>query len=204
MTLPGEAKHTLAYDLADRQTTYAPPGGTSAIRRYAADGALLESEVAGTGATAFTLDATTGRPTSVTSPSGTVTTQFTDATPRPSRLTHQPAGGGVAEVSTFTYDGPFTTAVSATGSAPATYAFEYSGPGLRLGRTRFTSGTDVDVTELAYDTDGLLTKYEPFTFTRGGPGGAASRVSDGTIDHTTTHGGPSTRHTRVGASEIFA
>jgi RHS repeat-associated protein len=107
-----------------------------------------------------------------------------DPTNRVAQIGQTPTVGPTQEL-TYTYDGSLVSGLTATGAAPAQVSYAFDNNFLTTSMN-LTSGTDTIQTTLAHDRDGLLSGFGPFTFTRGGPGGALSQISDGTVS--TTYG----------------
>ena len=97
-------------------------------------------------------------------------------------------GGGASEDLAFSFDGGLVSGVAWTGAAAGNFAYAYDAS-RRPTLLKLTSGADTLQTALAYDRDGLLTGYGPFTITRGGPAGAASSVGDGTLAESLSYDG---------------
>jgi RHS repeat-associated protein len=201
------ATHMLAHDSLDRLTGYTPPAGAQATRRYLADGALDETAVDGARAARYSYQAS-GRPLAIQSPEATLEFEYEDGDPttRPHRLVRRPTADRPSQALGYGYDGGLLTSSTASGPASATYAYTYAGADAALSRIDVSSGADSFSTNLAFDADGLLTHAGPFDFTRAGPAGSTSKISDGTDEIAigfNSRGKIDTRTQRVSGHAVF-
>ncbi len=177
--MPSGATHALGYDAVNRETSYAPPGSAPFTFTYDVDGRLTSSTLPGGRSETRTYDAA-GRLTGIDDGDAAVTVGYGATHPGAVKTLTRTPDVGPAQTVTFTYDGFLVDAIDTTGVAPGHFAYDYDGA-FRLSHTTFTSGLDdVDIPR-ADDADRHLAALGPFTFTRGGPGGAPTAVGDGTL-----------------------
>ena len=113
-----------------------------------------------------------------------------------------PRSPGAGQSISFTYAGGYVTGLDWSGVATGTYTYTY-GANTRL--TGITLDADPKIT-LGYDADGLLTQDGPFVFTRGGPRGNPTVVSDGTFTGTyayDSHAAFSGRGAAVAGQDLY-
>lgn len=158
---PGNAPETWIHDLDRRQTGHARPMGRSESRTFD----------------------TGGRPATIASPESTVSMQYTDSTDRPASTTRTPSGPGLglSQEVAFSYDGSLPTAIDFLGLASEGRYTYTPDDNQFLTQTRLDSGGQSSTLDVSRDADGLITGLGPFTWDRSGPGGAVSRISDGTM-----------------------
>ena len=181
VTMPSGAVHTLSYTPIDLPGSYTPPANAPYTRTYNVDTAFTALGLPGGRTVTHAYDAG-GRPQSVTSVEAAVTFTYGagDHTDRVADITRTPVGGGGAQQLTFAYDGDLVTKVEFAGVATGRFDVTHDNEFLPVS-VMLTSGADTVSTALTWDGDRLLTGAGPFTITRTGPGGAPTRVDDGTF-----------------------
>jgi RHS repeat-associated protein len=178
-TMPSGTEHALGYTARDLLQSYAPPGNPGDERVYDAEKAPLSRTLPGGRVLSNTFDAG-GRVTATTYPEAALEFTYPGACcGQPERVTRTPVGGPAQGIA-YGYDGSLITDLTWSGIAVGRYEYAYDTYPF-LSAIRFSSGTDAVETPFAWNGDGMATGYGPFTLTRGGPGGALSRVADGTL-----------------------
>jgi RHS repeat-associated protein len=187
VVMPNGATHRLEYTATGEEASYAPPGNPSYATTYDLDRMVDLLTLPGGRSVEVSYDSG-GRVAGAGSPEASVLLGYEDATDRVSRLMRSPSGGGSAQGLGLSYDGDVLTTISFTGRAEGRFEFAYD-----LDRSpssvRLASGAESFDTSLVRDDDGLLTQEGPYALTRGGPGGAVSRIADGVLDETTGYDG---------------
>jgi RHS repeat-associated protein len=178
--LPNSASHTLEYTPVDLDASYTPPNGGSHQRTYNLDRQVTEISFPGGGIRSQSYD-TSGRLTGLSDMSGLTTFGYANADPteRVATIGHIPVAGPL-QMLAYSYNGPFITAMNATGVSPAQVSYSYNA-NFFMTTMNLASGANGIWTAVTRDGDGLLTGFGPFTFTPGGPGGALSQISDGSL-----------------------
>ena len=175
--LPSGASHTLAYTPIDRDAAYTPPGNGSYLRTHNVDRQLTRTTLPGGRFTDQSYD-TLGRVNGLSFAEGAAGFEYLagDLTDRVARITNTAAIGPAQDIA-YSYNGGLISGMTATGAAPAAVSYTYDNNYFPTAMN-LTSGADTVSSALLWDTDGLVTGFGPFTFTRGGPKGAVSRISD--------------------------
>lgn len=178
-TMPSGKVHAFSFDASGRPTAFAPPLTGAGYRQAWNDDNALELFTFPSGAKRDPGYDAAGRETSTDYGAESDAIAFAAGEERPSTLTRTP-DGGAAQTLKLSYDGLLPTAFEQSGPADARFDFT-TGPELQLTSTSLTSGADSATTAFAYDDDGRLTTYGPFTLTHAGGGGAVSAMADGTL-----------------------
>jgi RHS repeat-associated protein len=183
VTMPNGSVHSLTSTLLDQTASYTPPGNASYTWSYDLDRALTAQTLPGGRAIANTFDAG-GRVTGENYAEAALLYAYapSDPTSRVSTIQRTPLGGPAQDL-LFTYNGELVSRMTVNGAAAAQYDYIYDNRFLPTSLRLVSSPVTVTL-PLTWDADRLPTGYGPFTLTRGGPGGALSRVSDGTLNLT--------------------
>jgi RHS repeat-associated protein len=179
VTMPNGAVHALAYTSTNDPSSYAPPGNAAYTTVYNSDGSPISTTLPGGRTETHTYDGG-GRPTGMSYPEANTSWSYTGNSDQITGLSHT-AGGGTPETLGYSYDGGLVTQLAVGGTATAQYSYTYDSS-FRLSHMTLASGADTIDTAITRDVDGLLTGFGPFTVSRGGPGGAASNIEDGTMN----------------------
>jgi RHS repeat-associated protein len=204
MTNPDGKVHAFGFDDADRPTAFTPPLSGAGYRQAFNDDNALELFTFPSGAKRDPGYNAAGLETSTDYGAEGDAIAFAAGEERPSTLTRTPDGGS-AQTLKLSHDGLLPTASEQDGPAGARYEFT-AGPELRLTSASLTSGADSATTAFAYDDDGRLTTYGPFTLVRGGGAGAVSALEDGTLAASYGYdaaGRPSKRKLALGADTPY-
>ena len=118
-----------------------------------------------------------GRLTDTVYPEAIVRLTYGDTTDRVKSLVRAPIGGGTSAQLDFTYDGTLVTGRTFTGVTTGRFTYTYDN-NFFIKQIDLASGSNSVVTPITRDADGLVTGYGSFTFTRSGPAGAVSQLSD--------------------------
>lgn len=203
--MPNGEEHTMAYSSVDLLSSYVPPGGPSQDWTYDADRFLQSHTFAGGHSEVSGYDPGR-RLASTTSPEATVGFEYHGATERLMNAVRTPSGQGGPETVSYTYDGSLVTGADFAGpTATAAYTYTYD-ENLFLTGVGLVSGADTVSTDVIRDDDGLITSVGRFAWTRGGPGGVISRISDSSFAFDQgfdTLGRVSTRSAAVAAAPIY-
>src|SRR5205823_53223 len=93
--------------------------------------------------------------------------------------------GSSAEL-VFAYDGAQPTRATWSGAVQGQFNYTYDN-NFFLTAMQLVANADNVQTPFLRDREGLLTGYGPFTFSRGGPTGALSQISDASLAATFTY-----------------
>ncbi|MDP9351424.1 MAG: hypothetical protein M3P51_07790, partial [Chloroflexota bacterium] len=180
ITMPNGSRHDLAYTGLNQAAAYSPHGNAPYARAYNADRQLTGVGLPGGRTVDNTYDAG-GRPVGESYAEAAVAYSYgaSDPTERVSGITRTPTSGAGAAEMVLSYDGDLVKELSNSGATQGTYSYTYDSNNW-LTAMNLSSGSDTVNTALSRDRDGLLLGYGPFTLTRGGPGGAPSRISGDT------------------------
>jgi RHS repeat-associated protein len=174
--LPSGAAHALGYTAINLDAFYTPPGNASYLRTFNVDRQLTSMTLPAGRTTAQSYDAA-GRVSGMTYPEAvTAFAYLTGATDQVGNIAYTPTTGPAQSIA-YTYNGGLISGTIATGVAPAQVSYSYNND-FFLTSMNLSSGAATVQINLLWDNDGLLTGFGPFTFTRGGPGGALSQISD--------------------------
>lgn len=176
ITMPNGVAHKLGYTVIDQNSDYAPPSNLPYAWQYSLDREWTSTILPG-GRTVNAAYDTGGRPTGIVFPEASVGFLYNDKTDRISSLVRTPAAGGAAQQIGFTYDGSLVTSRAFSGAANGKFAYTYDN-NFFLKQIVTTSGSNTVTTPIMRDADGLVTAFGPFSFTRGGPAGAVSKIND--------------------------
>jgi RHS repeat-associated protein len=194
LTMPSGAVHEFTSTPGGKPNTYRPPGAPAAYDNdYDLDGAATTFTRPSGAVQRNTYDA--GRKIGASwTEAGGATPALSDAFAYPGegaedRLssTTRTVAGGPTQTRTFAYDGFLQTSLELAGAASGSFTFTYGDGDFLPDRERLELGDGTTLeTALAHDEDELITSFGPFTFTRGGPAGALSKITDGalTVDYT--------------------
>ncbi|HEX2046505.1 MAG TPA: RHS repeat-associated core domain-containing protein [Acidimicrobiales bacterium] len=180
LTMPNGAEHRLAYDSMNLRSEYRAPGNGPEAWVHDLDRRLTTHTRPGGRSQVRTFDPG-GRIDGTTTPEASTATAYSDGTDRASGATRTPSAVGMGEEVGFSYDGALLTSIDFRGPASlGRYSYSHDDNGL-VRQARFDSGGQSFTFDVGRDGDGLVTAFGPFTWARGGPGGAVSRVSGGTL-----------------------
>lgn len=174
--LPSGDVHTISYSKTGLATGYTPPGSTTFTYGFNKDKARTTYTLPGDRSQTLDYD-TVGRLTGITFDEAELDFTYTDETERVSTITRTPAQGTGSQAIAYGYDGDLVTSIAYTGPANGQYTYRY-GNGFMLSSIKLDNGPELAISR---DRDGLITGYGPFTITRGGPEGAPSQITDGTL-----------------------
>ena len=179
---------------------YTAPNGAEYGSSWTTDRERAGNSVTGRQAQAFTRKAD-GALESLDFGEGTLAYADTPAG-LPESVTRTAKDGGATQSLKMDYDGVLLAGVTATGAANGT--FEYAWTADHLLDEIKVDGTAIDV---ARDEDGLMTKYGPFSFTLGGPGGEQTAITGPSgmtvaIEHDDA-GRIKSRTHKAGASQLY-
>ena len=184
ITMPSGAIHGLGYTVINQAKNYTPPANPAYEWDYNLDqdwtGVLLPG---GRRVDAGYDDG--GRSTALVYPEAAIGYYYDDATNRIKSIVRT-AGSVALQTLSFTYDGALVTGESFVGVANGNFTFTYDN-NFFLTQMQLASGSDSVVTPLTRDPDGLVTGFGPFTFTRQGPAGAVSQISDPVMNIAVTY-----------------
>jgi RHS repeat-associated protein len=118
-------------------------------------------------------------------------------------VTRTPKGAGPAQKLESAYDGVLLSSLTASGAANGTFTYQWTDDHLLDGLTVEGEAIDID-----RDDDGLMTKYGPFAFTRGGPNGEETAIAGGPgslrVDvELDDHGRIESRTHKLGATQLY-
>ncbi len=207
VTMPDGAVHELGYTAIDQSQSYAPPENAAYERTYDKDRALTKFQLPGGREMVFSYDEA-GRVTGIKSGAAAVLDEEASAfnymgfTDRIANIGRSRDGNINLQNYSYNYDGALITGMAASGDISGSYQYRYDNTLKLVGRTL----NDDPEFVLAYDDDGLLTKYGDFTIQHEGPLGATSRMSDGvfTTAYTyDTYGRTTGRSTLVAGENIY-
>ncbi|HVK83620.1 MAG TPA: RHS repeat-associated core domain-containing protein [Kofleriaceae bacterium] len=180
VVMPNGKTHALAFSAAGRDLSYTPPeSSTSLSWTYDPDGAWTGSTLPD-GTTLSASYDTAGRASGRGYSSGTAAYGYADSTTRITSINKTPAMGTAQQIG-LTYDAELVTAMSWSGVANGQFTYAYDDRTLLSGVT-LSSGSVTSQIATTYDNDGLVTQRGPFTFTRSGPMGGVSQISDSVLD----------------------
>jgi RHS repeat-associated protein len=200
VTMPSNSAHNLTYTAVDQRATYTPPGGSAYSWIYDKDKELTRADLPGSVSQTYTLDAG-GRSTGTSYPGASTSFAYSDVTNRVTVISHTATLGGTQSIN-LTYAGENVTAVNWSGVATGQYAYSHGNDLLLKGITLDTNPQIV----IARDADGLVTQYGSFAFTRNGPRGAITQISDGKLTATygyNTLGNFSGRSSSVAGNSLY-
>jgi RHS repeat-associated protein len=174
---PSGASHVLAYSAIDLDTSYTPPGNGSYLRTYNVDRQLTRTTLPAGRFTDQGYD-TLGRVNGLSYAEGTIGFDYlaADLTDRVAGITNTPVTGPAQNIA-YSYTGSLISGMIATGAAPAQVSYSYDNNFFPTAMN-LVSGADSVSSALLWDKDGLVKGFGPFTFTRGGPSGVVSQISD--------------------------
>ncbi len=187
VVLPSGASHALGYTPINLDASYTPPNNGSYVKSFNVDRELESITLPGGRTTTQGYDAL-DRVSGLTYPEGVIGFQYqaNDLTDRVGLISNTPAPGfGPEQNIAYAYNGQLITGMTATGVAPAQVAYTYDNNFFPTAMN-LSSGADTLSSPVAWNNDGQITAFGPFTFTRSGPAGALSQISDGTA--TTNYG----------------
>ncbi len=161
ITPPSRPAHAFGYDPVSDVSLYTPPalvsGATPTAYVYDGDHRLTTVTRPDHQTIALAYDGA-GRLAAVTTPAGAATYAYGTLDGKLQSIT-APAGGGAIS---YTYDGPLTTGITATGPAPGTIKLAYDqaadGSSNFWVTSRTINGDASGAVSFAYDNDGLLTQ----------------------------------------------
>jgi RHS repeat-associated protein len=161
LTPPSRPTHTFDHDFVDDLTSYTPPaivqGPVASSYAYADKDHLLTTVTRPDQQTIVLGYDPAGRVASVTTPTGAIGYGYSATDGKLTSIT-APGGGTLS----YTYDGPLTTGVTATGSAPGSvqYAYDRAADGSSNFwlTSRTLDGDQAAAVQFSYDNDGLLTQ----------------------------------------------
>jgi RHS repeat-associated protein len=199
ITMPSGAVHGLGYNKVNLDNAYVPPNNPAYAIGYNLDREWTRTALPSGRAIDGAYD-NGGRLRDVTYPEGAVALTYFDNTDRVGTLTRVAATG--SQAIDFSYDGFLTTRMAFSGVATGEYRYAFD-------NNFWMTGVALDNvwTTLARDNDGLLTRYGPFTITRGGPAGAPSNLTDNTLNVSYTYdssGRLATRTHTVAAIPVYS
>ena len=174
--MPSGDTHSVTFTSRNRPSGYIPPGNDGFTENYNLDGQLTRRVLASGPELNNSFDGG-GRLSGIIYPEASVSFSYLGNTSRIDTMTRTPTGGGSAQQITNSYDGAYQTAASYSGFANADFDYSFNDL-LFLSGIQMTSGADIVNTLVEHDEDGLVTGFGPFTFARGGPGGALNKVTD--------------------------
>jgi len=180
ITMPSGAVHNLGYTSIDQGSDYTPPGNSPYGWQYSLDREWTKTILPGGRNVDASYDSG-GRLTDILYPEASVSFQYNDKTERISNIVRSPAGGGATQQLAYIYDGNLVTGRTFTGAANGQFSYTYDNNFL-LKQINLASGSNSVATPITRDADGFVTGYGPFTFTRGGPGGSVTGISDAVSD----------------------
>ncbi len=176
ITMPNGAIQGMTYTATNLLASYEPPLGASTLQSYDLDMRLTRATLP-SGKTVDAAYASSGRLTRRSYAEATVDFSYGEGIGQLATMTRTPLSGEAAQSLAYTYDGRLVKTLAFAG--PATGRFTY-----RYDPNFFLQGVQLDASPemtLAYDADGMVTRFGPFTWTRGGPQGATSRITDSVL-----------------------
>ncbi|MCP4001441.1 MAG: hypothetical protein GY727_11085, partial [Gammaproteobacteria bacterium] len=183
--MPSGNTHNMGYTKRNRLSSYIPPNNTGFAGYYNLDGQLTQRVLA-SGRKANNSFDSSGRWTGVSYPEATISLTYLGNTKRVETFTNTPGSGGTAQQITYAYDGGYQTGVSFSGIANADFYYSIDN-NLFISGITLQSSSDTIQTVVTRDDDDLITGFGPFTFGRGGPGGALNQISDSALILALTH-----------------
>jgi RHS repeat-associated protein len=176
VAMPSGSVHALGYDSWNLPAAYTAPGNATMSTARDLDGERASVTLPSGRVVATSPDAS-GRPAAtVTFPGASVGITYVGLTQMPQSIVRTPTLGSPVGLA-YTYDGALLRSLTFSGAAQGQFSYSYD-------NNFFLTLDAAPAVTLAHDADGLLTKDGPFTLTRGGPSGAASQITDGTMTHT--------------------
>jgi RHS repeat-associated protein len=205
ITMPNGAVHKLGYSVIDLESDYTPPGNLAYSWQYSLDQEWTRTTLPGGRSVDVAYDSG-GRPTGIVYPEASIGTLYNDMTDRVSMLNRTPAFGGTTQQTAFTYDGSLVTGQAYSGVSNGAFTFTYDN-NFFLRQIGLVSGSNTVTTPIIRDADGLVTGYGTFNFTRGGPAGAVSRITDSASNIVVTYdtlGRVATRTHAVNGMNVYS
>jgi RHS repeat-associated protein len=200
VALPSTAVHNLARDAYGRLASWTPPAGAALTRTIDGSGRVTSTRLA-TGRTQTWAYDGSGRSTGMSSPEATTAFTYAGSTARLASTTWTPASGS-ANGATNTWDGPLLSAVSTTGASTANFAYTYDAA-FNLATVQRNG---VALYTFTRNADGARTSDGTITATRGGPRGAASRMTVGNAEFAVSYdayGAIASRTLTIGGTSVF-
>jgi RHS repeat-associated protein len=182
---PTGQTHTPTYDEVNNPAGWTGPGLGAEILDRNLDQDLVTQTLPGGDAMTRSYDGG-GRVSGETTASAVAAFGYVGTTERVGATSWDPTGPGTTQGLTYQYDGLRTTRMTFTGPGAGQVQVGYDDE-FKVDALTITSGVDNVSLPLAHDADGWITGYGGFTFTRGGPAGAATEISDGTGTQTLTY-----------------
>lgn len=177
--MPNGNTHSQDWSALDRLADYTPPGGLGFSQTYDFDRALsLRTQASG--AVIENEFNTQGQWVGIHYPEADVQFTYDGLGDRIVNHVRMPVEGGAAQTVSHGYDGRLVTSKSFSGLANGSFFYEYDN-NFFLTSIEYLSGADTGTDIVTRDLDGMVTGHGPYTFTRGGMGGALSEISDGTF-----------------------
>lgn len=221
LSTPSGATHEFEYDDNDNLTRFTRPNGDVHAFSYTATGGLsvYSAPFGGTESVAFDDD---GIPTELTRssdrtltnshdsggrlveasyPEATVS-RTRDGADRVTDLTRTPDGDGGSQTISYGRDGRAVTDISFAGDASGTFQYTHDADGF-VTEITYPDGTSYS---LSHDDDGLLTQFDSVSYTREGPFGKPTEITDGSLTITLTYDGRgrvATRSHTVNGTTIY-
>lgn len=181
LTRPNGDVHAFSYTARDRPEVYSPPEGGTETMTYDGDG--LPTERVLPSDRTITNSFGPGRGLQAASHPDASVSYTRDDAGRVTELVRTPADGGTEQTVSTVRDGRIVTELSYDGVVSGTFEYDVD----EFGRTTQVTDPDGSSRSFAYDADGLQTEAGQFSFTRDGPDGAVSEVTDGTVTITLTY-----------------
>jgi RHS repeat-associated protein len=185
ITMPSGVVHNLSYNNVNLLSSYTPPGNLPYLWEYSLDKELVKATLPSGREITYDYDAG-GRSTGLSYPEATIIRQYHDHTNRVSDLIRSPADGGTVQGISFTYDGKLVTSRTFSGVANGQFSYSYDNNFSLTGIT-LASGAETVSLPIRRDADGLVNAFGSFTYSRGGPAGATTGITDGTMQVTITY-----------------
>ncbi|MBJ7470981.1 MAG: hypothetical protein JHD16_06740 [Solirubrobacteraceae bacterium] len=180
VTTPEGKVHAFTRTETGREQTYTPAGQST---KYAQDyfgNRELKSRTVPTGATTAYDYTDGGQLKGEDDGAAKKTYSYVDGADQFDVITRALSGGGGTQSIDYGYDGALPTSMAFTGAAEGTYAYAWSDKLLPTQEKLTVDGTEY-ADAMEFDSDELPTRRGPFTFTRGGPGGAIDGIAGGPL-----------------------
>jgi RHS repeat-associated protein len=171
VTMPSGAAHSFRYTQGGLLKRYQPPGNDPFVTTFDADGTRTGVDFPSGAHESFAHDAG-GRLSAILAPGSSTSFAYASSAPGPATITRTPSIGQAETLTrTFAWDGLARLTFSGAASGQFDYLYDN-----RFDLVQLRLDTEPQIV-LERDRDGLLTKYGPFTFTRGASGDP-TRIAD--------------------------
>ena len=180
VTTPEGKVHAFTRSETGREKTYTPAGQASKYERDYFGNRELKSLASPTGASTAYAYTDGGQLKSEDNGQAKRSYSYVEGADQFDVITRSLSTGGGTQSIDYGYDGALPTSMTFAGAAEGSYAYSWSDK-LLPSQEKLTIGGAEFADAMEFDTDQLPTKRGPFTFTRGGPGGAIDTINGGPL-----------------------